>query len=174
MNAICQANLKPFAVSGLCTLLLIFGFFPNRLFAGMDEVILRNGDRITGEIEKLNNGNLEIDADYGDSNFIVENYEDVPDDPTRSKADQNSAEAVGAVELNIFDIGDLELFTVFSVFPSLSEFGRVRMDFNSDLRYEFISDFNISLGFTNNYDSSPPVDTPKNDYVFATAIGWSY
>jgi hypothetical protein len=110
----------------------------------------------------------------GGAAWTSENYEEVAEDPTRSNTDRNSAEAVGAVELNIFDIGDLALFTVFSVFPNLSEFGRVRMDFDSNLRYEFISDFYISLGFTNNFDSSPPVDTPKNDHIFTTAMGWSY
>ena len=103
----------------------------------------------------------------GGAAWTNERYED-PDIPIR-----NSGEAFGAVEVNLFGINDLDVYTSLAVFPSLTESGRVRLNFDTDFRWEFIDDFYISLGFTENYDSSPPPDTPTNDYIFSTSVGWS-
>jgi len=39
--------------------------FLSTQFLTADVLILKNGDRITGKIKKLNNGDLEIDPPYG-------------------------------------------------------------------------------------------------------------
>jgi len=41
-------------------------------FMVADVLILKNGDRITGKIKKLNNGDLEIDPPYGENIFIID------------------------------------------------------------------------------------------------------
>ena len=91
-------------------------------------------------------------------------------------SDQNSAEALGAIEFNAFNIGDLNILAQFSVFPSLSDLGRVRMNFKNDFKWDLPQDLYFSVGFTNNFDSSPPTgtDTSSNDYVFSTSVGWSH
>ena len=63
----------------------------------------------------------------GGGAWTNENFED----PLVSN--RNSGESLGAIELNAFNIGDLNILALFSVFPSLSELGRVRMNF----RYDF-------------------------------------
>lgn len=88
--------------------------------------------------------------------------------------DKNSAEAFAGVELDIFDIGDLDIVSSYTVYPSLTESGRVRMNFSTDFQWELISDLFFRVGITDNYDSSPPSETQNNDYVFSTSIGWSY
>lgn len=45
---------------------------PAKLLAADDVVILKNGDRITGEVKRLNNGDLEIDPPYGENIFIID------------------------------------------------------------------------------------------------------
>jgi putative salt-induced outer membrane protein YdiY len=97
------------------------------------------------------------------------NYEDY-DDPAIS--DRNSAEAFAAVEYNIFDIGDLDLKTNLTGYPSLTESGRFRTDFSFDLKYEFPLDFFINLGFTLNYDNQPVEGASETDYVLQTTFGW--
>ena len=89
-------------------------------------------------------------------------------------SDENSGEALGAVEFNAFNIGDLNILAQFSVFPSLSDLGRVRINFRNDFKWDLPQDLYFSVGFTNNYDSSPPTDTPNNDYIFSTSVGWSH
>jgi len=91
-----------------------------------------------------------------------------------SLTDKNSGEGFAGVELNAFDIGSVDILSSFTVVPSFTESGRVRMDFRTDFQWELIKDFFLRVGFTNNYDSSPVGDAPSNDYVFGTSVGWSY
>jgi hypothetical protein len=104
----------------------------------------------------------------GGGAWTNENFED----PLVSN--QNSGEAVGAIEFNAFNIGDLNIQTLFSIFPSLSELGRFRMNFRNDFKWDLPQDLYFSVGFTNNFDSSPPTASPRNDYIFSTSVGWSH
>jgi putative salt-induced outer membrane protein YdiY len=86
----------------------------------------------------------------------------------------NNGEMFASVEVNAFDIGDIDILTSFSMAPSLTDSGRVRLDFRSDVQWEIFKDFYFRVGFTDNYDNRPVGDAPKNDYVFSTSVGWSY
>jgi hypothetical protein len=131
------------------------------------------------------NLNIRALTKAGAGNFIVKtnqmtlglasgigwNYEDFSnDDPTTN--DRNSFEAFVGAEYKIFDLGDLELNTKVLAYPSLTEKGRFRSDFDFDIEYEFGFDLFINLGFTVNYDNQPVGGASSNDYVFATTIGW--
>ena len=76
--------------------------------------------------------------------------------------------------MNAFDIGSVDILSSFTFIPSFTQSGRIRMDFRTDLQWELIKDLFFRVGFTDNYDSSPQGDTPSNDYVFSTSVGWSY
>lgn len=89
-------------------------------------------------------------------------------------SNKNSGEALGAIEFNAFNIGDLNILTLFSVLSSLSELGRVRMNFRNDFKWDLPQDLYFSVGLTSNFDSSRPTDTPRNDYIFSTSVGWSH
>ena len=91
---------------------------------------------------------------------------------TNGTADRSSLEAYFGSELNLFDIGDLSLFNNIWVYPSLTENGRWRTDFNFDAKYDLPLDFYIKLGFTLNYDNRPAVKGKETDYVLAFSIGW--
>ena len=85
---------------------------------------------------------------------------------------RNSAEAFIAAEYKIFDLGDLELGTKLFAFPSLTEVGRFRSDFNINVKYDLPLDIFIKLNYTLNYDNQPAIGAPDNDYVFQTTLGW--
>ncbi len=91
-------------------------------------------------------------------------------------ADRNSMEAFFGSELNLFDVGDLDLLTKVLAYPSLTESGRWRTDFDIQTRYEmpFDDDFYIKIGFTLNYDSQPVEGATDTDYVFHTGFGWEW
>lgn len=99
----------------------------------------------------------------------VWNNETYDDETIESKSSQ---ELFLGGQLDIFDIGDLNLFTNLVVYPSLSESGRVRTDFKFDLKYDILEDFYINLGFTLNYDNQPVEGAAEADYVFQTSVGW--
>lgn len=103
------------------------------------------------------------------ANYNNENYSD--DTP-----DRKSWEGFLGTELNLFDIGDLNLFSKLTAYPSFTEAGRWRADFNFDARYEmpFDDDFYIKLALTFNYDNQPIEGATDFDYVFHTGFGWSW
>jgi len=87
-------------------------------------------------------------------------------------ADRNSLEVAAGLELNLFNMGDLDLMTNLVLYPSITEKGRVRTDYSIDLKYDLPLDFFIGLGFTYNFDNQPVEGASKSDYVFQTTIGW--
>jgi len=103
---------------------------------------------------------------FGGGAWNIENYTD-PDEPLK-----NSMEAYLGSELNLFDIGDLNLLTKISVYKSITESGRWRSDFKFDLKYDLPLDFYIRLGYTYNYDNRPVEGGSTSDYVFQTTFGW--
>lgn len=100
------------------------------------------------------------------------NYEDYTNPDTTQVNPRSSAEAFLGLEYRIFDIGDLKLNTSVYGYPSLTESGRFRTDFNFDLRYEFAFDLFFGIGFTWNFDNKPAPGSTTTDYVFQTSVGW--
>jgi len=90
--------------------------------------------------------------------------------------DRDSWEGAFGSELNMFDVGDLNLFTKVFAYPSFTEKGRWRADFNFDAKYEmpFDDDFYIKFGVTINYDNQPAEMGKETDYVLHTGFGWEW
>lgn len=92
-------------------------------------------------------------------------------DPTN---DRDSWEGYVGTEVDLYDIGDLSLKTVLMVYPGFTENGRIRTDFNFDVKYDFPLDFYANMGFSLNYDNQPVPDTNSLDYVFQVGLGWEW
>lgn len=88
--------------------------------------------------------------------------------------DRQSAESWIGSQLNLFDMGDLSLLTSGFVYPSLTESGRLRVDYSLDLKYDLPLDFYVKTGFTINYDNQPAGGASSSDYVWQTTFGWSW
>jgi len=74
-----------------------------------------------------------------------------------------------------FDSPKLDFSTSLDVYPSLSTIGRVRLNFDTRLKYELFTDFNAGITFTDSYDSRPPEeDASHNDFILSFTIGWTY
>ncbi|MEN8228418.1 MAG: DUF481 domain-containing protein [Bacteroidota bacterium] len=101
------------------------------------------------------------------ANYNNENYSTDADD-------RNSMEGSFGTELNMYDIGDLNLLTRIIAYPSFTESGRWRSDFNFDMKYDLPMDFYVKLGFTLNYDNRPVEGASEIDYVFHTGFGWEW
>jgi hypothetical protein len=85
---------------------------------------------------------------------------------------RKSLEVYAGMELNLFDIGDLNFFLKPAVYYSLTEAGRWRMDLKSDLKYDLPKDFYIKTSLTLNYDNRPAEIGNTTDYVWAVTFGW--
>lgn len=116
--------------------------------------------------------------------FTNESFSPVldPEDGTTTTApSRQSVEAFIGTELNLYDIGDLNLLTSIVVYPTIVsddsvEPGRVRTDLRFDAKYDdiFLKDLYIRAGFTLNYDNRPAEAGRDVDYIFTTGFGWEW
>lgn len=106
---------------------------------------------------------------FGSGGGLALNNESYFDDPASAK---NSLEAYVGTDFNKYDIGDLSLQTTAIFYPSITEKGRVRLDFNFNLKYDITSNLYIKTGITYNYDNQPVEGASKGDYTFQTTFGW--
>jgi len=62
------------------------------------------------------------------------------------------------------------------IYPSISDFGRVRIEFDTRIQYEIFMDIYWGLGFFDNFDSRPPTqgDSDKNHLDIEAMIGWKF
>lgn len=91
-------------------------------------------------------------------------------------AASTSAEALLATSFNFFTFGDWEndISASLAVYPSLSQSGRVRADFDIKYRQDLFGDFYFSVSFYDQYDGKPPEGASKNDYGTTLAVGWDW
>lgn len=97
--------------------------------------------------------------------YTMENYSDTLDD-------RKNIEAKIGLEYNMFDMGDLNLFTKLYVFPSITETGRMRSVFNFTAKYDLPRDFYIKTSLDYQYDTKPIEGVDPQDYVFTFGFGW--
>jgi hypothetical protein len=72
----------------------------------------------------------------------------------------------------MYDTKDFSILSTFSVYPSFTEKGRWRVDFQLDAKYDLPHDFYIKPGITYNFDNRPAAIGKETDYVFVFTIGW--
>jgi hypothetical protein len=81
----------------------------------------------------------------------------------------------GNYDLFSFAKPNMTLSFVESVFASLTETNRIRLDGNISFDYEIISDFSINFQFYHNYDSrSPATGKPNIDYGFVAGLRYEF
>jgi hypothetical protein len=150
-------------------------FLPNDWFAQVSAIYLANDEqkldlRSTYKIGMgyyfVHSSKLYLAANAGLA-FTGEKF--IDDTP-----DKNSSEAYIGIGFNKYDIGDLSLLTSAILYPSLTESGRVRADFNFDMKYDLPLDFYIQMSLTYNYDNQPIAGAAESDYVFTTSFGWEF
>lgn len=75
-----------------------------------------------------------------------------------------------------YDTPELSLNSSAAVFPSLGDWGRVRVELDVLIRYEVFGDFFVGLNFYERYDSRPPAtgDVTQHDFGITTSVGYSF
>ena len=100
---------------------------------------------------------------------LVSNYEKY----TNSENEFNSTEGMFNTRFSGRVVEHLELTADWTYFKSFDDRERSRNSLSFDVRYIFLSHFNIGLHYVLNTDSKPPVETAKRDYVFEVKLGWT-
>ena len=106
----------------------------------------------------------------GLSSGIAFNFETYID----SSLDKQSTEAFLSTSLNMYNFENISLTTDLKVSPTISEWGRLRADYNLTLKYDLPYDFYIKTTFTMNYDNEPAIAGNENDYIFSSGFGWEF
>jgi putative salt-induced outer membrane protein YdiY len=99
--------------------------------------------------------------------YTIENYTD-------TSLNKTSSEAVIGLSYNMYDFKDLDLNTGVKFYPSLSENGRIRTDYDLILKYDLPLDFYIKLSFSLNFDNQPVAEGSSLDYIFTSGFGWEF
>ena len=90
---------------------------------------------------------------------------------------QVSVEGIAALSLDFFRFEGKErdISTQVVFWPNFSDFGRIRIDVTSGIRYEIFKDLSWGFSFWNNYDSRPATtDAEKNDFGLSSTIGYKF
>ena len=98
-----------------------------------------------------------------------EQYSTVLEKPHSSNAD-----ALVGTDINIFRFKTVDISSRFSLFPSLTTPGRMRLQTTSDLHIKIAKDLYWGFHLYENFDSKPPVRADKNDLGISTSLGWKF
>jgi putative salt-induced outer membrane protein YdiY len=148
-------------------------FLPKEWFLQSSLDFLSNSDqqldlRTTGSLGAgyffVKNNNLYFGVGTGLA-FNNEVYTDATDS-------KSSLESYFGAEFNKYDIGDLSLLASATLFPSITEKGRIRFDSNFSLKYDLTSRLYLKSTISYNFDNQPVEGSPNADYTFQTTIGW--
>lgn len=82
-------------------------------------------------------------------------------------------EGMGVLDINAYDIGDLDLKAKFNLYPGLTVKG-IRVNSEFSMKYDLPLEFYVKLSFIHDFDSDPAIDVSKSDFVFQTSIGWEW
>ncbi len=87
---------------------------------------------------------------------------------------KNNTELIFGTTASWYQFDSTQFETDFKLYPSLTDPGRFRIDFNTSAYLDLWSDLYFRLTFYQNYDSRPPVDASGSDYGVTTTFGWDF
>jgi hypothetical protein len=85
-----------------------------------------------------------------------------------------NVDAVAGLDLVSFRFKTSDIRSRFSLYPSLTTPGRMRMQATSDLRIEILKDIYWGFHIYENFDSKPPIQADRNDLGVSTSLGWKF
>jgi hypothetical protein len=185
-----------------------------------DVVTMRNGDRITGEILRLERGKLDFKTDHaGTISFEWDKVARVQANRVANESlglrlrsqlggavgprlvNTNRARMLvgGGLVFNeergvnteptenieglltfqssyfTYDRPKTNLDVSFQYYPSLSDWGRYRLQLDASAKRELVKDLFVAVDLYDTYDSRPPsASFANNDVGIVLSLGWSY
>jgi len=90
---------------------------------------------------------------------------------------KTNLESLAAIQFKEFrySFPKLSIDLLFTIFPSLTDWGRLRSEFQLNTSVEVFKDFNVGLSFYDSYDNRPPEGAAsKNDFSFNFTITYKF
>ena len=74
-----------------------------------------------------------------------------------------------------YDYPKTDITMALDIYPGLSQWGRVRAQFDGKIKREIVHDFTIGFTIYDSYDNRPPsAEASKNDVGLSLTIGWTF
>ena len=89
-------------------------------------------------------------------------------------ARQNVAAAMVVTNLKVFRFKKTNLGVTASMFPAVSEPGRVFFDTNATYYVKLFNNLSWNLTFYGNWDNRPPANFPGSDYGSSSGLSWTF
>lgn len=89
-----------------------------------------------------------------------------------TQLNKQSLELKLLTQFDMFNFENFNFTTKVVGYPSLSEKGRFRLDYNLVFKYDLPFDFYIKAELSLNYDNQPAIEGNFADYVFSSGFGW--
>jgi len=131
-------------------------------------LLLRSQVAIAVGPRLINNNRAQLSVAGG---IAANNEQNVDAEPTKN------LEALFTVRQSYYryDRPKTNVDIAFQYYPSLSNWGRQRIQLDASARRELLKDFFLSINTFDTFDSRPPSpDAAKNDVGVSFSIGWSY
>jgi Protein of unknown function, DUF481 len=106
---------------------------------------------------------------FGGAAVARENYSAAIGTPKSTNAD-----AIAGADFATFRFSRTDIRSRFSLFPSLTTPGRMRLQATSDLKIKIVKDLWWGFHIYENFDSKPPVRADQNDLGVSTSLGWKF
>ncbi len=106
--------------------------------------------------------------------YTHEQYSAPPDPLQPGSQITNNVEGLIGFGFNYFRFKTVDINSRFSVYPSLTTIGRVRLNYAPTLSLEIARNLYWNFTLYENYDSQPPVNANKNDFGITNSIGWKF
>jgi hypothetical protein len=79
-----------------------------------------------------------------------------------------------AADMQLFKFDKTNLTITGSVFPALSQPGRVYANTNVTYYVKFLGNFTWNFSFYGNWDNQPPTHSSGSDYGTSSGLGWTF
>ena len=79
-----------------------------------------------------------------------------------------------AADVNLFRFNTTNLSVTATLFPALSEPGRVRFNTNVTYYIKLVSNLSWNVSFYGNWDNRPPVGFSGSDYGSSSGVSWTF
>ena len=89
----------------------------------------------------------------------------------------NNSELVITTEYKLYKFTnpEIDIVTDFSVYPSINQNHRLRLEYNLKTKFELFNDFYLGLNYYYSFDSKPiTIDASSEDWGITTTIGYSF
>ena len=87
---------------------------------------------------------------------------------------QNTAAGLAGAIVELFKFNNTNLTITGTVFPAISQPGRVYTNLNATYYLKFYNDFTWNLSFYGNWDNQPPHNFSGSNYGMSSGLGWTF